>query len=90
MWRLALCWAISSEESYAKKSAEIIDAWSQTLKSIGNQRGRGSHGVPAVGGLDISPIIVILAIQVLELLLLHPSGLLRSFFSLLGNALGLL
>jgi len=36
----ALCWAISGEESHAKKSAEIIDAWSKTLKSIGNHDDR--------------------------------------------------
>ena len=36
----ALCWAISGEESHARKSAEIIDAWSKTLKSIGNHDAR--------------------------------------------------
>ncbi len=44
--------------------------------------------VPPVGGLDLSPIIVILTIQVLELLLLHPSGLLPNFFNVLGRLLG--
>lgn len=46
--------------------------------------------VPPMGGLDLSPIIVVLFIQVLELLLLHPSGVLPTFFTLLGRALGLL
>lgn len=36
----ALCWALSGEEAHAKKSAEIVDAWSKTLKSIGNHDAR--------------------------------------------------
>ena len=36
----ALCWAISGEESHAKKSAAILNAWSTTLKSIGNHDAR--------------------------------------------------
>ena len=32
----ALCWAISDDEAHAKKAAEIINAWSGTLRSIGN------------------------------------------------------
>ncbi len=36
----ALCWAISGEASHAKKSAEIIDAWSAKLTSIGNHDAR--------------------------------------------------
>ena len=36
----ALCWVLSGEEPHAKKSAEIIDAWSSTLKSIGNHDAR--------------------------------------------------
>ncbi len=36
----ALCWAISKNEAHATKSAEIIDAWSKTLKSIGNHDAR--------------------------------------------------
>ena len=36
----ALCWVLSGEESHAKKSAEIIDAWSKTSKSIGNHDAR--------------------------------------------------
>ena len=46
--------------------------------------------IPPIGGLDLSPILVILAIQVIELLLLHPNGLLPVFFTALGRALGLL
>ena len=46
--------------------------------------------IPPMGGLDVSPIIILLSIQVLELLLLHPSGLLPNFFAILGRALGLL
>lgn len=46
--------------------------------------------LPPMGGLDLSPIIVILGLQVLQLLLLHPSGVLPSFFTILGRALGLL
>lgn len=36
----ALCWVLSGEESHAKKSAEIVDAWSKTLESIGNHDAR--------------------------------------------------
>lgn len=36
----ALCWVLSGEEAHAKKSAEIIDAWSKTLMSIGNHDAR--------------------------------------------------
>lgn len=36
----ALCWAISGNEAHAKKSAEIINAWSKTLKSIRNHDAR--------------------------------------------------
>lgn len=32
----ALCWALSGDERHAKKSMEIVDAWSGTLKSISN------------------------------------------------------
>ena len=32
----ALCWTISGDEAHAKKSAEIINAWTKTLKSISN------------------------------------------------------
>ncbi|TWT84675.1 Alginate lyase [Planctomycetes bacterium CA13] len=32
----ALCWALSGEEAHAVKAAEIIDAWSKTLRSVGN------------------------------------------------------
>ena len=35
-YTLALCWALTGEEAYARKAAEIIDAWSGTLLSIGN------------------------------------------------------
>lgn len=46
--------------------------------------------LPPMGGLDLSPILIILALQVIELLLLHPSGVLPNFFTLLGRVLGLL
>lgn len=36
----ALCWVVSGEEAHAKKSAEIIDAWSNVLESIGNHDAR--------------------------------------------------
>jgi hypothetical protein len=36
----ALCWVISGKEAHAKKSAEIVDAWSRTLKSISNHDAR--------------------------------------------------
>lgn len=36
----ALCWAISGEDAHAVKAAEIIDAWSKTLKSVGNHDAR--------------------------------------------------
>ena len=32
----ALIWAIGQDKDHAKKSAEILDAWSSTLKEIGN------------------------------------------------------
>ena len=32
----ALLWAIEGDEAHAKKAAEIVDAWSGTLKSISN------------------------------------------------------
>ena len=35
-WVHALCWTLTGEVKHAKKSAEIIDAWSGKLKSIGN------------------------------------------------------
>lgn len=46
--------------------------------------------LPPMGGLDLSPILIILALQVIELLLLHPNGVLPNFFKLLGRVLGLL
>lgn len=36
----ALCWVFTDKEAHAKKSAEIVDAWSKTLKSIGNHDAR--------------------------------------------------
>lgn len=36
----ALCWVLTGEEAHAKKAAEIADAWSETLKSIGNHDAR--------------------------------------------------
>lgn len=44
--------------------------------------------IPPMGGLDLSPILVILGIQVIDLLLLHPNGLLPLFFGVLGKAIG--
>ena len=32
----AIQWAISGKEAHAKKAAEILDAWSSTLKTVGN------------------------------------------------------
>lgn len=32
----ALLWAIEGDEAHARKAAEIIDAWSETLETIGN------------------------------------------------------
>ena len=32
----ALCWNLSGDEAHAQKAAEILDAWSGKLKSIGN------------------------------------------------------
>lgn len=43
--------------------------------------------LPPISGMDFSPIIVLFSIQILEILLLHPSGLLVSFFGLLGTGL---
>lgn len=39
-YRLAVCWALSADERYAKTSAEFLDAWSTTLKSISNHDAR--------------------------------------------------
>ncbi|WP_372898553.1 alginate lyase family protein [Stieleria sp.] len=36
----ALCWALSGKEQHAVKSAEILNAWSGTLQSIGNHDAR--------------------------------------------------
>ena len=36
--------------------------------------------IPPIGGMDLSPILVLLALQVLETLLLHPNGLLPGLF----------
>lgn len=36
----ALCWALSGEEAHAKKAAQIVNAWSGTLESIGNHDAR--------------------------------------------------
>lgn len=36
--------------------------------------------IPPIGGMDLSPILVILALQILETLLLHPNGLLPGLF----------
>ena len=36
----ALCWALSDDEAHAKKSIEIVDAWSETLESIKNHDAR--------------------------------------------------
>ncbi|TWU58193.1 alginate lyase family protein [Rubripirellula reticaptiva] len=39
-YTLALRWALSGDERYAQKSAEVIGAWSTTLKSISNHDAR--------------------------------------------------
>lgn len=36
----ALCWALTGDPAHAAKSAEIVDAWSATLKSISNHDAR--------------------------------------------------
>lgn len=36
----ALCWTLSGKEAHARKAAEIINAWSGTLRSIGNHDAR--------------------------------------------------
>ena len=36
----ALCWSLSGKEAHARKAAEIINAWSGTLKSISNHDAR--------------------------------------------------
>ena len=36
----AIQWAISGKEAHAKKAAEILDAWSSTLKTVGNHDAR--------------------------------------------------
>ncbi|MGJ8655378.1 MAG: alginate lyase family protein [Akkermansiaceae bacterium] len=43
----ALCWTITGNKAHAKKSAEILDAWSATLKSIGNHDARLLVGMSA-------------------------------------------
>ena len=32
----AICWTLSGNDAHAKKAAEIIDAWSETLKTVTN------------------------------------------------------
>lgn len=36
----ALCWALSGEEVHAKKTVEILNAWSKTLKEVGHHDAR--------------------------------------------------
>lgn len=36
----AICWTMTGNAEHAKKSAEILDAWSSTLESIGNHDAR--------------------------------------------------
>lgn len=36
----ALCWTLTRKSAHAEKAAEILDAWSGTLKSIGNHDAR--------------------------------------------------
>gem|GEM_PF-997977 len=36
----SLCWTLTGKEAHAKKAAEILDAWSATLKSIGHHDAR--------------------------------------------------
>ena len=43
----ALCWAISGNQEYAKKSTEIINAWSANLKTIKN------HDAALLVGMEI-------------------------------------
>jgi len=45
--------------------------------------------IPPIGGLDLSPILVILALQILETLLLHPYGLLPNLFRAISQIFGL-
>jgi len=42
----ALMWCITGNEAHARKAAEILDAWSQTLKAL------GGHDVELLAGLD--------------------------------------
>ena len=47
----ALEWAISGDESRARKAAEILDAWSSTLETVGNHDARlliGMSGLPYI------------------------------------------
>ena len=39
-YRHALLWAMTGEEAHAAKAAEILNAWSETLQSIGNHDAR--------------------------------------------------
>ena len=43
----ALCWALSDDMAHANKSMEILDAWSGTLKSVGNHDARLLIGMSA-------------------------------------------
>ena len=52
----ALCFAISGDEAHAKKAAEILDAWSGTLKGIGNHDAQlliGMSGYHFVVGAEL-------------------------------------
>ena len=42
----AIVWAISQKEDHAKKAAEIVDAWSSTLKKMSN------HDAQLLAGMD--------------------------------------
>jgi hypothetical protein len=46
-YTLALCWTLTGDVRYVKKAAVIVDAWSATLKSIGNHDARLLVGMSA-------------------------------------------
>ncbi|MEP4079820.1 alginate lyase family protein [Haloferula sp.] len=52
----ALIWALSGEEAHARKAAEILDAWSGTLKSIENHDAKllvGMAGYPFCNAAEL-------------------------------------
>lgn len=53
----ALCWTITGKEAHAKKAAEILNAWSNTLRSVGNHDAKLLIGMSGHGFVVSAEII---------------------------------